>query len=149
MTTIAETRNGNRKRSEEWPLNVTEDVEQDSNNKGAARTTPLGLPYPDTYQLLSLKVQKAFHRLRGKGYECYADSLCCHTCALASITGDKYVFWHEQDADFARKNNSLSLAWDGEPNVIIEGLRSAWLDVEWDGDHRHRIVVRLREEVAK
>ena len=148
MKTITETQIANRKSSEEWPPTGTQKSEPKS-KKGAARRSPTILPYPNTYQFLSLRVQKAFHQLRGRDYECFAGLLCCQTCALSSIVGDRYVFWHAQDADYARRDGSLSLAWGGEPGEIIEGLRAAGLVVEWDGDHRHRMVVRLPQGVRE
>jgi hypothetical protein len=104
------------------------------------------VPYPDTYQLLSMRVQRAYHDLRGRGYECYADLLCCQTCALSEVRGDRYVFWHGQNSESASEEGTLDLSWGGDGRQIAEALRAEELDVEWDGDDRKRIVVRLRHD---
>lgn len=104
------------------------------------------LPYPTSYQRLSLAVQRAYHDLRGRGYECYADLLCCQTCGLSAIEGDKYVFWHLQDADAAEREGTLMLCWGGDGDEIVEAMRSAGLDAEWDGSQGRRIAVRRRDE---
>lgn len=105
------------------------------------------LPYRTPYQRLSLAVQRAFHNLRSKDYECYAELLCCQTCALSAIEGDKYAFWHSQDTDNAMRDGTLLLCWDGEGEEVVESLRKAGLEVEWDGDSGRRIAVRhLQDE---
>ena len=108
------------------------------------------LPYPIPYQLLSLSTQRAFHDLRSKGYECYAELLCCQTCALSAIEGNKYVFWHTQDADNALEDGTLMLCWDGNGGEIVETLRAAGLEVEWDGNSGRKIAVRhLQHEIEE
>ena len=108
------------------------------------------LPHPTPYQRLSLAVQRAFHDLRSKGYECYAERLCCQTCALSAIEGDKYAFWHTQDTDNAMRDGTLMLCWDGNGGEIVETMRAAGLEVEWDGNSGRKIAVRhLQHEIKE
>lgn len=123
------------------------DVNNDTEDQ--TRGATMRLPYPDPYQLISLAVQRAYHDLRGRGYACYADLLCCQTCALSVIDGDKYVFWHRQDADLAEESGTLGLAWCGDGDEIVRAMRAMGLDVEWGGDKGKRIVVKLLGESIK
>ena len=126
-------------------------AEENGLGEGDAVVTPVPMKfaYPSPYQKLSMAVQRGFHVLRGKGYECYADLLCCQTCGLSVIEGDKYVFWHSQDAQNAVRDGSLILSWGGDGVEVVEVMRAAGLEVEWDGGNGRRIVVRRRQGASK
>jgi hypothetical protein len=48
------------------------------------------------------RIIKAFEQLREDGYFAEPDWRCCQTCGVAAVPdekGDRYVFFHEQDAE--------------------------------------------------
>lgn len=91
-------------------------------------------------------IKAAYKDLRRHGYFCRSNFWCCGTCACAAIPedrGDKYVFYHRQDAQDIDRSGACYLGWAGDGRVIAEAMTSAGLTVEWDGSPRTRILVRL------
>lgn len=91
-------------------------------------------------------IKLAYRQLRQRGYYCRSNFWCCSTCALAAIPegrGDKYVFYHAQDAADLHRERACHLAWGGDGHEIVAALRAAGLTVEWDGAPEHRIYVSL------
>ena len=56
---------------------------------------------------------------------------------------DKYVFYRQQDARELWETGETHLSWQGDARVICDILRANGLQVEHDGDERHRILMRL------
>lgn len=91
-------------------------------------------------------IKAAYRQLRQRGYYCRSNFWCCSTCALAAIPvgrGNKFVFYHAQDAADLRRERGCHLAWAGDGNEIATALRAAGLTVEWDGTPEHRIYISL------
>jgi hypothetical protein len=87
---------------------------------------------------------KAFERLREDGYFAEPDWRCCQTCGVAAVPDekwDRYVFFHDQDADYLRQKNACYLNWGGDPEHIIRRLQESGLTVDWDGSEQVRILV--------
>ena len=80
-----------------------------------------------------------------KGYECQGPWKCCQTCGIAKLKNQKrYLFWHNQDDDSARKDGHMNLAWNGNGKKIADALRAAGLEVNWNGTKGQRIEVAIR-----
>ncbi|MCC7250802.1 hypothetical protein [Hyphomicrobium sp.] len=111
------------------------------------------------------RLDRAFEALNDGGIVARHDFSCCQNCGLAEI-GEEiqgaidagfdvsgFAFYHTQDTDNAAEGHGLYLTYGhvdgGEDNsvavgrVIVDALRKAGLDTEWDGTLRKRIGVRL------
>lgn len=90
------------------------------------------------------KIEKAFMSLRRGGYIAEADHWCCQSCGVSVIPDeyeDKYVFFHDQDAENLYETGSCHLSFAGDGNLIISHMKAAGLDVVWDGDMGKRIKI--------
>jgi len=98
----------------------------------------------DNYEKIKEMVESVFKILQGKGYECHSNFQCCSTCALDALKKEtkKWVFWHVQDTERAKKGGILNLRWGGDGNLICRELMRAGLWVKWDGDKQVSIAVK-------
>ena len=104
-------------------------------------------------------LDEAFARLREEGLTVEDNFTCCQRCGLSEIGGEAaegspgYVFFHQQDLESAAAGHGLMLAYGafgGDPDAstaighqTAEALRAAGLTVEWNGEVRTRILVRM------
>jgi len=92
------------------------------------------------------KVKDSFKELRTKGYFARMNYMCCSGCVWASIDEkvEKVVFYHKQDndaysGDWLKEGKILWIAWNGDPNEIIEVFEANKLIVIWNGSEDCRI----------
>jgi len=98
---------------------------------------------------IARRIDLAFAALRDKGFFAKANHTCCQSCGLADIPEDKemaYVFYHMQDAERLKDDGVCYLAWGGKVgekfgHTICDTLRSAGLEVDWNGSEHTRIAV--------
>ena len=69
---------------------------------------------------------------------------CCSTCSFAALEGDgfeKFVYYHQQDAD--RDGSDVYLGWLGEivPEIVKQYARKHGLTFEWDGDEGRKLYI--------
>ena len=87
----------------------------------------------------------AFEELRKYGFHAFHKNIqCCQSCSLAIIPdGVSYVFYHEQDKDGFKENNTMFLGFnfltEEDRGLCMEVLHRHVPRVEWDGTERHRI----------
>ncbi|RSN68161.1 MULTISPECIES: DUF6891 domain-containing protein [Actinomadura] len=110
------------------------------------------------------RLQRAFRELDTSGIVARLDHACCQNCGLAELGGEVaagdeprgYVFAHRQDMEAAVDDGILTLAYgffheDTQPpeaqaaigEDVAAALRRHGLSVDWNGDPRRRIDVRL------
>lgn len=111
------------------------------------------------------RLDRAFTALGARGIVARHDFTCCQTCGLAEIgdeiqsavdAGDDvsgFTFYHAQDTDNATEGHGLYLTYghlDGSVangvaigRVVVDALREAGLETDWDGTFGKRIGVRL------
>lgn len=93
------------------------------------------------------RISNAFEELEEKGYFAKMDWYCCQNCGCSAIpeeNHEKYVFFHEQDADGLRGDDpGCYLAWAGNGKKIVEILKKHKLLVEWDGTNATRIYISV------
>jgi ferredoxin len=97
-------------------------------------------------------IKAAYRALRKRGYFCRSCFWCCSSCAVAAIPegrGDKFVFYHRQDAGDIDECGGCYLGWAGDGAEIAAAMRQAGLAVEWDGDQHARIWVCSPERAGK
>lgn len=87
------------------------------------------------------QLTQAFKELRKKGYFARQNYLCCQSCAWASLPTEttKAVFYHQQDNDDLKENNSCYLAWIGNGREITDTLNKYGILTEWNGEENTRI----------
>ena len=98
---------------------------------------------------IARRIDLAFAALRDKGFFAKANHTCCQSCGLADIPEDKemaYVFYHAQDAERLKDDGVCYLAWGGKVgekfgHTICDTIRSAGLEVDWNGSEHTRIAV--------
>ncbi len=90
------------------------------------------------------KIRKVFSTLRKKDFFARMNFHCCMNCALNDIPeGTKnFVYFHKQDGEDLDKTGKCYLGWGGDVDTILSACKEAGLKVEWDGDHRKRIIVK-------
>lgn len=110
------------------------------------------------------KVNLAFEELSSMGFIARTNFLCCRTCATAELSDlairanqDRVVYWHGQDEDSFKETGNLVIRYFYAPpddtdddtleieiqigEQVATALRSAGLNVSWDGDPNKCIVV--------
>lgn len=91
-------------------------------------------------------ISQAFMALRKQGYFARANFQCCGTCAVAAVPeekGERFAFYHAQDARDLRESGECYIGWAGDGQLIASTLRAAGLKVEWDGNPNARMWVGL------
>lgn len=111
------------------------------------------------------RLDGAFEHLQERGIIARQNYWCCQTCGTSAIHGEMdaaardgapvrgYVYYHEQDTERAAEGGGLMLAFGSVQDSdaariaiaheIVQALRSAGLEPEWDGDIARRIGVDL------
>lgn len=106
---------------------------------------------------IARRIDDAFSALRKQGFFAKANHTCCQSCGLADIPADKemaYVFYHMQDAEGLKQDGVCYLAWGGKVgekfgHTICDTIRSAGLEVDWNGSEHTRIAVTGLASSAK
>ena len=88
-------------------------------------------------------IKHAFEELRTLGYFAKENHTCCQTCGFAEATGDKVVFYHNQDLDDLKLMSGCYLSWSGDGKEIVGVLEKHGLVVKWDKKDTSRIYMQL------
>lgn len=88
------------------------------------------------------KLVAAFVELQEIGYFAKANFWCCSTCALYAIPDnvEKFVYYHDQDAECLQEKDKLYLGWGGNGQEICSTLNKHNIPTEWDGSSETRIL---------
>jgi hypothetical protein len=94
-------------------------------------------------KLTAERLQPVFDRLKRHGYFAEQNWKCCQSCGCAAIPSyqDKFVFYHEQDAERMEERDSVYLTWSGDGRLIRDTFRKAGFKVEWDGSEDKRLLI--------
>ena len=94
----------------------------------------------------SMKLTKAFARLRRDGYFARKKWMCCQNCGVHAVPEqyENFVFYHVQDDDNLKESNQTYLSWCGDGQLIRQRCEEVGLNVVWDGTEETRILVSER-----
>jgi hypothetical protein len=89
------------------------------------------------------RLDQGFERLEERGYFARQDWWCCQNCGVHAVPDEftnRYVFYHEQDADNL-PDGFVHLSWNGDAEEIVRTFEEVGCTVEWNGSHARRIRV--------
>ncbi len=101
------------------------------------------------------EINNAFKQLRKLGFVARQNFWCCQTCATSALTqapynlkdGDKFVFYHNQDAQNLKFYGRCHLAFGAtveDGKVIARIFQEQGLKVTWDETMDHRIEIEQK-----
>src|SRR5690242_7304664 len=106
----------------------------------------------------SSRIKEFFQNLNDRGIKVWENFLCCNTCSSDAIfevdrapSDMGYCFYHKQDVDLAADKGVLNLKWgafENDPlahlivaNAIVDEGKACGLNISWDSDMDHAIVL--------
>lgn len=106
------------------------------------------------------EIVEALRKLEDKGYVIEPNYSCCSNCSVHELSQEygedleKFVYWHEQneeafDYDYNKELiNTLHLGWGGDGREIVNVLRKAGIQTDWEGHPDYKIRV-LPEKIKR
>lgn len=111
------------------------------------------------------RIAKAFKELRKRGWFARMNFWCCQSCGCSAVPDkakNKFVFYHNQDADSINDEGNIGVGWrwrrsghltdevvlylthgeGGDGREIVEVLNANGLDASWNGNNNTRILVK-------
>lgn len=95
------------------------------------------------------QLKDAFAELRTLGFFAKENHSCCGGCGWSAMSADEAknaVFYHNQDLDDLKEDNTCYLAWSGDAKKIIEVLNKHNIKTDWNGETSSRIHITVPKD---